>query len=339
MYDLKCNEGLAPYSHQAKWGFIDRSGKPVIKAIYDDVSLFSEGLAACIKVVNAVKCLGFINKMGEEAISFKFDDTNLSKFKNGVAIVYIGGVKRYIDKAGEIIEELANYIPVTNFSPEGIAKAKYGNKEDVIINKKGEWMNPDSHMDPEDYAEGIYLGHYGIFHQNYNRFYKLENKRIVHPFDHPVFQRITLFSDGIAGAKEKDKNMLRINKQGQTVGRELPEWTSFGNISNGWIPVNNYTSNLTNYIGSQSDDYLLDKHLTSHDFWLHTFCDEMSRIQLNKNYTPYPQVLGYFNTQGQKVIDKKFDSGEDFSEGFACVKINEENIYIDKQGKELFKFK
>ncbi|EAI9641912.1 WG repeat-containing protein, partial [Campylobacter coli] len=52
------------------WGFIDRSGKFVIKPKFDSVGKFSEGLAG----VKLNGKYGFIDKSGKFVIEPKFDD-------------------------------------------------------------------------------------------------------------------------------------------------------------------------------------------------------------------------------------------------------------------------
>ena len=63
---------------EEKWGFIDRSGKLVIEAQYEEVRAFSEGLAAARK-----DKWGFIDKSGKFVIEPQFDD--VSSFSEGLA--------------------------------------------------------------------------------------------------------------------------------------------------------------------------------------------------------------------------------------------------------------
>lgn len=63
---------------EEKWGFIEKSGKLVIEAQYEDVLAFSEGLAA----VRRGKW-GFIDRSGKFVIEPQFDD--VSSFSEGLA--------------------------------------------------------------------------------------------------------------------------------------------------------------------------------------------------------------------------------------------------------------
>ena len=81
-----------------KVGYIDISGKPLTKIIYDDVGLFSEGLAVvCLK-----QNCGYIDITGKEIIKTKYDVA--TSFSGGKADVWLDGKDLQIDKAGKIIQ-------------------------------------------------------------------------------------------------------------------------------------------------------------------------------------------------------------------------------------------
>lgn len=69
-YIIKYNfsEGLSKVIYQGKWGFIDKSGKIVIEAVYEKVEDFRNGYAAVLKDGK----WGFINKKGEIVIECKY---------------------------------------------------------------------------------------------------------------------------------------------------------------------------------------------------------------------------------------------------------------------------
>ena len=94
-YDL--NDGIG--EENGKYGFADENGNIVIKAQYDKVGEFEDGLAAVAILNEKESKMGFINTKGEVVIPIKYD--NGSEFRNGVALVFLdkkwGAVNRFGD--------------------------------------------------------------------------------------------------------------------------------------------------------------------------------------------------------------------------------------------------
>ena len=93
------SEGLARWKFGNKYGFIDQSGKTVIKPRFDLVGEFSEGLAA----VEVARKWGYINKLGKIVIEPRAL-TSADAFHRGLARVVIKrGGYGYIDRTGKFI--------------------------------------------------------------------------------------------------------------------------------------------------------------------------------------------------------------------------------------------
>jgi len=82
-----------------KWGFVDKSGKLVVKTSFDEVKHFSEDCAA---VMIGTKW-GYIDGAGKTLIEPRFDDA--APFSDGLAAVKLNGRYGYIDKTGKFIVE------------------------------------------------------------------------------------------------------------------------------------------------------------------------------------------------------------------------------------------
>ncbi|MCE7217546.1 WG repeat-containing protein [Campylobacter coli] len=93
------SEGLAGVKLNGKWGFIDKNGEFAIKPKFNAVWGFSEGLAA----VELNGKWGFIDKSGKFVIKPKFDD--IWDFREGLASVGLNGKIGLIDKSGKIVIE------------------------------------------------------------------------------------------------------------------------------------------------------------------------------------------------------------------------------------------
>ena len=159
------------YYHQGgKWGFMDNTGRLVVKCRYDGIGYYSEGLVWVNKggkekyddgsfppeLIGGK--YGFIDRSGREVIAPKYD--NVSDFSEGLAAVKVGDKWGYIDKKGEMVieprfysrsyfsEGLASF-EVTTKDSNGYEYSKYG-----FIDKKGRVV-----IEPEFYhATGFQNG-------------------------------------------------------------------------------------------------------------------------------------------------------------------------------------
>jgi WG containing repeat len=106
------HEGLAAVKGsglESGWGYMDRSGRWVVKPQYQVADDFSEGLAQ----VMVDRKFGFINKKGEMIIPPRFDvhevgytwlqKYDTSRFSEGLACVAIGDLFGYINKKGDFV--------------------------------------------------------------------------------------------------------------------------------------------------------------------------------------------------------------------------------------------
>ncbi|EOH2621081.1 WG repeat-containing protein, partial [Campylobacter coli] len=93
------SEGLAGVGLNGKYGFIDKNGEFVIEPKFDDTRSFWEGLAK----VELNRKWGFIDKSGKIVIESKFDSGG--HFSEGLAAVELNGKWGFIDKSGKIAIE------------------------------------------------------------------------------------------------------------------------------------------------------------------------------------------------------------------------------------------
>lgn len=162
-------EGFSVAEKGEKSGFVDLSGNLVIPLIYDDVHLFSDGLAKVEKdgkaffinyqgdiviqipnnievmsefkegfvVVKQNSKIGFMDKAGQIAIDFQYD--NASDFREGLAVVVMDNKSGFIDKTGKLVIPF-KYDETTKFF-NGIASVRIGTQWGAI-NAKGELAIP-----------------------------------------------------------------------------------------------------------------------------------------------------------------------------------------------------
>jgi len=130
------NEMFPVRDANGKWGYINSTGKVVIKIIFDDAKGFSEGLAA----VKKGNLWAYIDTTGKKIIDFAFIDA--SSFSEGLAAVrekdiYTG----YIDRTGKyVIEPKYAYAQACAFSGGLAAVWEYPGFKWGYINKTGSYV-------------------------------------------------------------------------------------------------------------------------------------------------------------------------------------------------------
>ena len=159
------HEGLAAvkYSkHGGKWGFINKTGKLVIPAEFQNVLYgFHEGLSP----VEINGKWGFIDKEGVLVIPNKFK--NASPFHDGIASVELNGNYNYcINKRGEIIipnkytKKYWRFMnPTWGISfRQGLASVGFkinGKWKSGFINEKGKFVIPPKFENSSSFHEGL----------------------------------------------------------------------------------------------------------------------------------------------------------------------------------------
>ena len=141
------SEGLvAVHNSQKKYkyGYMDTSGKVVIPYKYDFTNSFKEGLALVGVAKGNKTAYKYIDKTGKEIIEIKtnFWDRSSNWFSEGVARIQTSDYNYYfIDKTGNILFTLNNYIIVEDFS-DGMACVSADWKTWGFINKSGKLVIP-----------------------------------------------------------------------------------------------------------------------------------------------------------------------------------------------------
>jgi len=134
------SEGLAAVAHEGKRGYIDRTGKLVIPAVWDEVTgvakpskEFREGRA----IVSQHSQWGFIDRTGKLVVDALWDEVD--DFDNGLCSVRRDGKFGVIDRNGKVI------IPPVWDEPvrirEGLAAVKKGGKWG-FIDRTGQLVIP-----------------------------------------------------------------------------------------------------------------------------------------------------------------------------------------------------
>jgi len=129
------SENLAPFrASDKKFGYIDGSGKVVIKPQFESVGYFVDGLAWAKSSDDKV---GFIDKTGEWVIKPQFNTAKEFDASTGLARVKTGDSWGYVNKSGEMVSVKDTDL-WSDFS-DGLAEGRKGGKVG-FYNSQGEWV-------------------------------------------------------------------------------------------------------------------------------------------------------------------------------------------------------
>ncbi len=129
------SDGMVQIKLKDNWGYLNTKGELAIEAIYDEATLFRDGLAVVVKGTDFF----ILSKDGKES---KINVPNIKKtspFSEGLAVLSImDGKKGFINTDGKLVIE-AKFVSAGHFT-NGMAWAKNDNKELGYIDKTGAWV-------------------------------------------------------------------------------------------------------------------------------------------------------------------------------------------------------
>ncbi|WP_218081936.1 WG repeat-containing protein [Anthocerotibacter panamensis] len=303
-----------------KYGFIDRTGKLVIPAIYDRVEKFSEGLAV-VKIGNKY---GYIDRTGKLVIPVKFNDAHA--FKEGLAQVTISDSgedshKQFINKQGESVILTKNGFELSGDFNEGIATVEYKSGGYGYIDKMGELITSTIFEDVTDFKEGLAKVMGGGDDWSLKKFGYIDKKgKSVIP---EKFVDAASFNEGLAwvdltSAESKFIEEGFINRQGEIIIR-LPLKLSArgrGGCEAGYAFYEGLALISQQRIRNAEDPYLYDKYNFYHPY---------------DTETGTQHKAGFIDKRGKIVVPLKFDYACKFKKGIALVC---PHVYASKTGSK-----
>lgn len=276
-------EGVAWVRQGDKWGLIDKTGKYIVKPTYGGTNDFTEGLAMVVIGPEFGGKCGYIDKTGKMVISARFGYAG--EFHEGLAFVqldYENGKYGYIDKTGKmVIPPQFDY--AMNFS-EGRAVVRMNGKYGYI-DKSGTIVIDCNYSNAREFCDGLA----DVSFNNKYGFIDLQGREVIAL----KYQNVIHFSEGVAlvnaGTNWADDKYGFINKRGETV-----------------IPCQYKDANI--------------------------FSEGLAAVRVGN-------LWGFIDHNGKMVIQPQFASGGVFMDGLALVGITRNGeswlAYIDKQGRVL----
>jgi hypothetical protein len=210
------SEGLSIIFDQSRWGAINPSGGIAIKPQYLKMGDFKEG-KAWVHLPKGKK--GYITKSGELLFARRF--SKLTSFKNGIARVYIR--KKgwgLINTKGEfILKPQKKYEKIEEFNEHGLAKVKIGKKY-RLMNELGELVGKKAYGTIREFKEGFAAvriqaltgNHIGKTNLNW-MFIDTTGEVVINE----EFRQLKNFSEGRAAFTSEESKRGYINTKGEVI--------------------------------------------------------------------------------------------------------------------------
>lgn len=296
------SDGLAATNLKGKWGYIDTDGKKQIAFKYRSAFPFKNGIA---RIQNFDKLYGFINTDGEEVIPPKHVEAY--DLSDGLIKLKTNGGYNFININGDTL--LSEPVSKVNNFKNGYAVAKDFGKE-TLIDVSGKLLL--------DYKyDKVYLPENNMVKVRLDKKYgyvDLNGKNLI-----PIaYDKLSGFQDGIAAAK-KNGDWLLINTK-NNIQKELAN--SVQNIismnENKWMVSQAGKFAIMNNKGEMQTDLEFDA--------LNKFHESIAVYELNGAY-------GYVGINGQKITGPDFPLCWDFVGDKARAIFDGGVGFLNKQGK------
>ena len=288
---------LRPVQQDGKWGYIDQTGKVVIKPRFYWAEEFSEGLAA---FENDEGLYGYIDETGKVVIEPILE--RWSPFSEGLAAAAIKNMEwGYIDKMGKWVIK-PQFVYANSFR-DGLAPVK---------------LRP-----PE--------GENWVIGDEKTTFIDKTGKAIFKPVAYVLNARV---SNGVAFLQHVStspaggiSSSLLIDRSGKVIfeGEDI----ELNGFSEGVTPVK--TGGKWGYIDT-TGKYVFEKRFD----WAKSFSEGLAAVQIGKKWG-YIDHSGELVIPAKFGINELGDDGYLFSEGLALVYSGDNLVFINRQGKTVLK--
>lgn len=315
--------GNAAYAAESlRWGFVDRTGKMVIDAQFDEAGVFAEGLAAVRHTVDGNTCWGFVDASGKVVID-GFDE--VTGFRDGLAAVKIpssgplvdklgadyAGLWGFIDKSGEY--QIKPRFQAARAFSQGVAAAaengKYG-----FVDRSGAWV-----IQPRfDLACSFSCGRAAVLENEGTGFLSLRVGEDVYRAKGARWYYIDMHGDAVDGMFEECgaySDGVAPVAVGKFQGADRPDKWGFISAKGRFV-------------------------IKPMFYDVHAMSEGKAAVQtgvwkkMGRGYRSwFTGRWGYVDKKGRQVIPAQFDGADPFSEGLAAVKLNGKWGYIDERGK------
>lgn len=333
------NYYFLPFENEEKWGYINELGQEMIKPIYEEASLFSEGLAAVFKNNK----YGYINKSGKVVVDFKFKDAEA--FHHGAAVVMADSMYGLINRSGDFLIK-----PQFEELSEAAEDIYVGVKEEGsgYIHKNGQQLTRFMFDLSNDFNNGYAVvskdEKFGLL--NAGGFFNIE----------PKYEELVFIGSNLLKAKTSDELWGIVNVQGEIILPFL--YDAIGEFSenrvliakdekcgyadekgNVVIPlIYRFTSIMMTTGQFKSGFAMLKQKVKS------IIIDTTGKVLSFPAYEDYGlpsqglmpvkkyKKWGYADMTGKIKIPNRYESAEPFNNGYGIIRLNKMTGAVDTSG-------
>lgn len=309
---------LYPVQIEGRWGYINSDGQIQIEPVFQDASLFYEGLAA-VRESNRRK---YIDKSGEVVIEGNF--SRIRNFSHGKAAVQFDGRWGYINKSGNFVIN-PKYRDAYLFSNGRAFVRSIHNWGYYYVDEKGNKLESVDMPDSFDYVENNQFSN-GLALVRDDEEFGYINKSGSKAIDFK-YNEARSFSEKLAAVKISDKWGFINSEESVEIS---PQFISAGNFGNGLAPVRK-SSNLFGYVNRSGNMVVPEQFEIAQ-----TFQEDRAAVFVDGRWT-------FIDKSGNQITSPKFDEVDPFFNGLAKVTIRIPNEmddeftekigYINKSGR------
>lgn len=306
---------LYSYHDSCKWGYINSSGEVVIDAIYDKVSYTLNDSALVEKDNRQI----FIDSEGNNILEipqeYKVSSIFFNDLSNGVfAVENIEEKYALMNTEGNLITDFI-FDSIYSFN-DGFAACKINNKYG-LIDISGKIVIPAKYDLLGAYNDGMI----SVKLNNKWGYINLKNEEII-PID---FKYAYDFDNeiGIVSDNNNEDYYYAFDKKGNKLFK-----FNYHPISNFQEELCKVKSKNEGFVNKSGELVIDTKYIQAYDF-----SDGLAAV-CNLDFK-----WGFIDYEGNYIIEPKYSKIiNSFYNGVALVEYNNERIYINKEGKEIFKY-
>lgn len=205
-------DGFAPVLKEGRWFYIDRNGEDVFQKKYDAAFGFRHGLARVRNMMDGKPKWNYIDTSGSDVLQTPLDYGG--DFSEELAFAKVDGKVGYIDKKGNFqftLEEVKlGGLFKADVAPVMNSESKWG-----FVNRSGEFVIQPLYDDADSFADGLAA----VRMENRYGFIDPQGTLVISPQFNTVFP----FSEGLAAVKVEDR-WGYVNTVGEFVVEPIYEW-------------------------------------------------------------------------------------------------------------------